>query len=189
MHFYRNRYLYGIVYLIAVSLRKIFNTIAISNYLDRLIYDRMKFVYLRKGLKIGDSTMLYSVKVSSSTKGDKFFVGDNCILTGCTLLGHDASPALYISELNNKKDVYRSGARSSYRMPIIIGDNVFVGVGSIILPGITIGDDVIVAAGSIVTKNIDSGNVVAGNPAKVIKRTEEVIKKYRDLLITHPERF
>ena len=53
---------------------------------------------------------------------------------------------------------------------VSIGDNVWIGAGSIILPGVNIGDNVIVAAGTIVAKNIDSNIMVGGNPAKIIKR-------------------
>ena len=56
---------------------------------------------------------------------------------------------------------------------IKIGNNVFIGMRSIILPGVTIGDNVIVGAGSIVTKDIPSNSVVAGVPARVIKSFEE----------------
>ena len=51
---------------------------------------------------------------------------------------------------------------------IKIGNNVYMGNCSMILPGVTIGDNVIIGAGSIVTKSIPSGKIVAGNPAKII---------------------
>ena len=53
--------------------------------------------------------------------------------------------------------------------PVLIGDNVFVGAGTIILKGVTIGDKAIIGAGSVVTKNIPSNEIWAGNPAKKIK--------------------
>lgn len=53
--------------------------------------------------------------------------------------------------------------------PIIIGNNVWIGTGSIILKGVKIGNNVVIAAGSIVTKDIPDNCVAAGNPAKVIK--------------------
>ena len=53
---------------------------------------------------------------------------------------------------------------------VSIDDNVWIGAGSIILPGVNIEDNVIVAAGTIVAKNIDSNIMVGGNPAKIIKR-------------------
>ena len=57
--------------------------------------------------------------------------------------------------------------------PIRIGDNVYIGIRSIILPGITIGNNVIIGAGSVVTKNIPDNSVAAGVPAKIIKTMDE----------------
>jgi len=54
--------------------------------------------------------------------------------------------------------------------PITIEDNVWVGSGAIVLPGVTIGADSVVAAGAVVTQDVPSRVVVAGNPARVIKK-------------------
>jgi exopolysaccharide acyltransferase PssR len=58
-------------------------------------------------------------------------------------------------------------------MPFIadtyIGENCFIGINAMILPGVRIGDQVIVGAGAVVTKDVPANSVVAGNPAKVIK--------------------
>ena len=56
-----------------------------------------------------------------------------------------------------------------YGFPITIGDNCWIGGGSIICPGVTIGDNVVVGAGSVVVKDVPSNVVVAGNPAKIIR--------------------
>ena len=60
---------------------------------------------------------------------------------------------------------------------IIIGDYVYLGKNTMIMPGVSIGDNVLVAAGSIVTKSIPSNVVVGGNPAKVICTIEQYIEK------------
>jgi len=60
---------------------------------------------------------------------------------------------------------------------ISIGDNVFIGMGACILPGVTIGDGCIVAAYAVVTKDVPAGSVVGGNPAKVIKTSNEYLTK------------
>ena len=60
---------------------------------------------------------------------------------------------------------------------IILGDYVYLGKNTMIMPGVSIGDNVLVAAGSIVTKSIPSNVVVGGNPAKVICTIEQYIEK------------
>ena len=62
---------------------------------------------------------------------------------------------------------------------VIIGNDVWIGLNTTILSGVTIGDGAIVAAGSIVTKNVDPYAIVGGNPAKVIKKrfSDEAIAK------------
>ncbi|QTL50590.1 acyltransferase [Priestia aryabhattai] len=66
---------------------------------------------------------------------------------------------------------------------IEVGNNVFIGMNSIILPGIKIGDNCIVAAGSIVTKSIPPNSIVGGNPAKLICKLDDYITKNKHTLI------
>ena len=63
--------------------------------------------------------------------------------------------------------------------PIVIGDRVFIGAGSIILPGVHIGNDCIIGSGSVVTKDIPAGTVFAGNPARKICDTAAFIEKHQ----------
>lgn len=53
--------------------------------------------------------------------------------------------------------------------PIVIGDNVWLGSGAIVLPGVTIGENTVVGAGSVVTKDLPANVVAVGNPARVIR--------------------
>ncbi len=62
-----------------------------------------------------------------------------------------------------------NGLPKPQTLPIIIGDNVWIGANVIILKGVKIGDGAVVAAGSVVSKDIPSGVLVAGNPARVIR--------------------
>jgi maltose O-acetyltransferase len=59
-----------------------------------------------------------------------------------------------------------------YGKPITIGDNVWIGGSSVIIPGVTLGNNVVVGAGSVVTKSFPDNVVIAGNPARVIKEIE-----------------
>lgn len=54
--------------------------------------------------------------------------------------------------------------------PITIGNNVWIGGGATILPGVTVGDNAVIGAGSVVTRDVPGNTVVAGNPAKVIRQ-------------------
>ncbi len=65
-----------------------------------------------------------------------------------------------------------------YGLPINIGNNVWVGGNSVILPGVSIGDNSVIGAGSVVTKDVPPNVVAAGNPCKVLREITEEDKKY-----------
>ncbi len=95
-------------------------------------------------------------------------LGSNVWLTGCTLIAHDASVIMLNRALGLKLD--RVGK-------IDIRDNVFVGHGSIILPGVTIGPNAIVAAGSVVNRDVPPGTIAAGVPARVVGQLDAFIAR------------
>ncbi len=100
-------------------------------------------------------------------------VGDDVTISSdVKILAHDAS--------TNK-----TGARTKIGV-VTIGNNVFIGVGSIILCNVHVGDNVIIGAGAVVTKSIPSNSVVAGNPAKVICTFDEYKNKHLQNRKTHP---
>jgi len=88
------------------------------------------------------------------TIGDDCFVGPNVgIYTAC----HSTDPV----ERNSRKE---------WALPVTIGNNVWIGGSVTILAGVTIGDNVTIGAGSVVVRDVPSGVVVAGNPARIIKK-------------------
>ena len=87
---------------------------------------------------------------------------DVCVSFGCTFVTHDAAVHVCEKFLPDKKRLFKFGK-------IKIGNNVFIGCKSIILPNVTIGNNSIIGAGSVVTKNIPDNEIWAGNPAKYIK--------------------
>jgi acetyltransferase-like isoleucine patch superfamily enzyme len=95
-------------------------------------------------------------------------IGNNVLLSVCTLIGHDASIAVLNRAYNTKLDSVGK---------IEIRDNVFIGFGAIVMPNVSIGPNAIVAAGAVVTKDVQSGDIVAGIPARPIGRVEEKVNQ------------
>lgn len=90
---------------------------------------------------------------------NKINIGDNVLL----------APNVQIYTAGHPVDPEERLTGKEYGKPITIGNNVWVGGGVIICPGVTIGDNVTIGAGSVVTGDIPSNTVAAGNPCKVIK--------------------
>lgn len=88
--------------------------------------------------------------------------GDNCMLAPSVQI-YTASHPLHPVKRNSGLE---NGA------PVSIGDNVWLGGGSVIIPGVTLGNNVVVGAGSVVTKSFPDNVVIAGNPARVIKEID-----------------
>ena len=100
-------------------------------------------------------------------------IGDNVTFApGVRILAHDASMHYALG--------YTKIA------PVTIGDNVFIGADSVVLPGTTIGADSIVGAGSVVTKDVPAGMVYAGNPAREICTVQEFLAKHAQQMQTCP---
>ncbi|MEK3886738.1 sugar O-acetyltransferase [Bacillus sp. FSL K6-3431] len=68
--------------------------------------------------------------------------------------------------------------QAQYNVPIHIGNNVWIGANSVILPGVHIGENTVIGAGSVVTKNIPANVVAVGNPCRVIREINDKDMKY-----------
>ena len=97
----------------------------------------------------------------------KITIGENCLFApnvSISTTGHPVDP-----ELRTK---------GMYSFPVTIGNNVWIGLGAIILPGVTIGDNSVIGAGSVVTRDIPANVIAYGAPCKVIREFNEKDKEY-----------
>lgn len=113
------------------------------------------FVEIQKNVIIGDHTRVQS----HSFICDGVIIGKHCFIGHGTMFTND----LFIDSPNFESWVRRE---------TIVGNNVRIGSNSTILP-VNIGDKAIIGAGAIVTKNVPANCIVAGNPAKIIRKMKE----------------
>ena len=104
--------------------------------------------------------------------GKRVFINAGCQFQdqGGITIGDDVliGPQTIIATLNHDPDPEKRGGM--FAKPVVIGDKVWLGARVTICPGVTIGEGAIVGAGAVVTKDVPPRTVVAGVPAKVIKR-------------------
>jgi maltose O-acetyltransferase len=85
-------------------------------------------------------------------------------------------PNVQLLTPTHELDPLRRRAGWEKALPITIGDNVWLGGGVIVCPGVTIGKDTVVGAGSVVTRDLPAGVLAVGNPARVLRRLETTIQ-------------
>ena len=128
-----------------------------TNILDKLI---------ENGLTVGNDFNMLAECLIDFSHCWHITIGHNVTLAPrVCILAHDASTKMYLDHTKVKN--------------VSIGNYVFIGAGSIIMPGVTIGNNVIIGAGSVVTKDVPDNSIYAGNPAKFIGTTEKYINKER----------
>lgn len=131
------------------------------------------------GVQLGENVHFYGMKPGMfSTEPWLITIGDNTHITsGCQFITHDGGTLI----------LRKHEPSLEITAPIKIGKNVYIGMNSMILPGVSIGDNVIVGAGSVVTKNLEPDAVYAGVPARRVKTLSEYLAsaKVRSLRLGH----
>ena len=141
----------------------------INKLLSRLRGDMDIAKFKKRGLVVGDDFVCMSGVIIDPSHCWHITIGDNVTLApNVHVLAHDASTKVFLNHTRvaNTK----------------IGNNVFVGAGSIVLPGVSIGNNVVVGAGSVVAKDIPDDSVAIGNPARVVKSLEAFLDENRKLM-------
>lgn len=131
------------------------------------VISKIRLLYLSaNGAKIGKNTYISPQAYIDTHKPGKVVIGENCFITrNVVILCHSDTKLggpLRIWEQKGGKRIYGD---------VIIGDNVFIGVNSVIMPGVKIGNNAIVGALSLVTHDVPEGKIVGGVPARIIGDT------------------
>ena len=125
---------------------------------------------LRKnGAVIGNNVSFNSATIDYKSAA-LIEIGDNVTISMANILAHDASTKIPLGYTKISKTT--------------IGDNVFIGAGSIVLPGSKIGNNVIIGAGSVVKGVVPDNSVFAGNPGKVVCSYDKYVDRNRERMKT-----
>lgn len=131
--------------------------------------------------------------------GDNFYANFNLTLVddGNIFIGSGVlcAPNVTIATAAHPFNHALRGKGIQYNLPVKIGNNVWLGAGAIVLPGVTIGDNCVIGAGSVVTKDIPPNSVAVGNPCRALREItdkdmitynhgkpipDEILEKYGD---------
>ena len=152
-----------------MKLKKIIKKLLVKKNQTQLEMDYL----IAQGMTVGKNLRLNSQYAFDALYPWLITVGDNvCISANVKILAHDTSTE-YVNGYTKIGTVE-------------IGNNVYIGYGSVILCNVHIGNNSIIGAGSVVSKDVPDHVVCAGNPAKVICTIEEYEAKHKNALQSHP---
>jgi maltose O-acetyltransferase len=129
--------------------------------------------FVKRGLRLGRD--VYIGEFTSFDQGFPWLIsiGDEAVLSSnIRIVAHDGATKHWTGYV-------RVGR-------VHVGRRVYIGTGSVVLPGVTIGDGAVIGAGSVVTRDIPANTVAAGSPARPIATVSEWAEKHRDALENRP---
>lgn len=119
--------------------------------------------YCNYGYRISIGKNFFSNFNVTILDGGQVTIGDNVYI----------APNVGIYTAQHPTDVRRRNLGYEWALPVVIGDNVWIGGNATIMPGVTVGSNVTIGAGSVVTKDIPDNVIAAGNPCRVIREVKE----------------
>lgn len=137
-----------------------------SGFFSNLLGLYQRTIVIARGnakIKIGNNTGISGATIYA---WEDIQIGNNCIIgANVKIFDTDFHPVDAGARLNGSRDAVKTS-------PVKIGDNVFIGVNAIILKGTVLGNNCVVGAGSVVSGKFGEGEIIAGNPASVIRKEE-----------------
>lgn len=139
---------------------------------------RLKSLFASVGEEVFIEQGFYCDYGDKITLGHRVYININCTFLdgGQIIIGDDCliGPNVQILTINHATSPKERLKKANYAENIHIENNVWIGAGAIILPGISIGSNAVIGAGSVVTKSVQANCLYAGNPAKKIRQLDEI---------------
>lgn len=132
---------------------------------DNVLIKDEVMIFSPQKFYVGDNTSI-GERCYFRASGD-IYIGKWCQIANNTIIvttNHIINGELYYNNVENKK--------------VVIGDNVWIGAGALILPGVTIGNNSVIGAGAVVTKSVPKNVVVGGVPAKVLRNIDDKFEDF-----------
>lgn len=151
-----------------------YNNLPLNNFAER---DKLLRTIINAGCNCTVISPFFCDYGYNITVGDNFFANVNLVvLDGAKVtIGNNVfvAPNVGIYTAGHPLDAERRNAGLEYAFPVTIGDNVWIGAGVSILPGVTIGNNSVIGAGSVVVRDVPPYAVAVGNPCRVIKKIDD----------------
>jgi len=158
--FFSIMYIYRIFRRYTKYYLKVFRSYIYFNNTQNLVHGKIRIIN-KKNVKIGFGC---SINQGVLIQGDcGVVIGNNVVLSSGVMI---LDAGLDFDELKKNRKRIHIGSKT------IIGDNNWIAAGVIVLPGVVLGDNILVGAGSVVTKSFNGNCVIAGNPAKIIRKID-----------------
>ncbi len=162
--------------------RKILQTL---NFMDRSDFDGIRAV-VKELLGTSDGAFInppfFCDYGNHIHVGKNFFANYNCMIIDVApvRIGDNCQMAPNVAIYTAGHPVHPAARNTLYEygIEVTIGNNVWIGGNTVILPGVHIGDNTVIGAGSVVTKDIPAWSVAAGNPCRVIRKITEADREY-----------
>lgn len=154
-------------------MKKIIKILLFPFYLIKKSLSLLRIQYYKlNSISIGENTFISPKAYIDHHKGSNVIIGSNCYITrNVVILNHTDTCR------GGPKGIWLEKGGGRISKDVIIGNNVFIGVNSVVLSGVTIGDNVVVGALSLVNKDLPADTVWAGVPVRYISETSQMIEK------------
>ena len=148
-------------------------------------------VKIGKGVKIHDFVNLYGCTIGDNTKIGTFVeiqknavIGKNCKISSHTFICEGVTiedNVLIVHNVTFTNDIYPRAVNENGELqttddwacePTVVKQGASIGSGATLLPKVTVGENAIIGAGSVVTKDVPANTIIAGNPAKILRKID-----------------